>query len=354
MNPVSRRTFIGSAVAGSVGLLTAGTLKCAGGATNTSIFTPRMAVNPAIDNLRVVCGVNPAMITGNPTGWEMEGQNRCITADQVERTMDAMACSLTGKNAAADAWATIFRKPETKSWEAVKVAIKVNCIAKNHPRVAVVNHVCTVLNRLGVVPGNTIIYDGCHNAAPFYGAYVGKGLPVGVVVSDKNSAMGGMMKISIPAPKAGSYNCSRVLADGTIDILVNIAVNKGHDQSLGKTTLTLKNHAGTFEPKVIHTGGGLDYILAFNKSNAIWGGTPVRQQLCIVDTLWGSVDGPFATPDKRLDRLVMGTFSGAVDYLTAKKIREPLMGAQHGSIERFVTEFGYEEKELGDLVTFTV
>jgi hypothetical protein len=87
----------------------------------------------------------------------------------------------------------------------------------------------------------------------------------------------------------------------------------------------------------------------------LWGGSPVRQQLCIVDSIWGSKKGgPFVIPDIRLDRLVMGTFSGAVDYLTAKKIREPLMGVTHGPIDRFLSNFGYTENEITGWETVSV
>jgi hypothetical protein len=319
------------------------------------VYVPRMAVNPAIDNLRVVCGMNPAMVKGDPASWEMAAQNEPVDGAQVDRTLDAMAVRLSGKADAAEAWKTIFRKPEAKGWPSVIAAIKVNCIGKNHPRVAVVNKICVELNKLGVDFKNVYIYDGCHNAGPLYSPFVGIGLPAGVVVSDKDKAMGGTVKIAIPDKKNGSFHCTKMIADGTVDILVNIAMNKSHDSKLGETTLTLKNHAGTFEPKHIHFGGGLDYILAFSKSNALWGGSPVRQQLCIVDSIWGSKKGgPFVIPDTRLDRLVMGTFSGAVDYLTAKKIREPLMGVTHGPIDRFLTDFGYTENEKFEWETVTI
>lgn len=351
MAPNSRRDFIRQATLGAGALMTASLLSPTKVLATPFSWTARKAVNPEIDNLRVVCGVNPAMITGDPLGWDMEGQNKPVSPEQVARTLDAMACLLAQKQAAADGWKLIFRKPESKSWASVKAAIKVNCIAKNHPRVAVVNKICVELNRLGVPFENIIIFDGVHDASAFYSAYVGKGLSAGVIVSEKHKALGGTMKLSIPEPHPGNFSCSRALVDGSIDILVNIAVNKGHDEKLGKATLTLKNNAGTFDPKPIHIGGGLDYVLAFNKSDAFWGGTPVRQQLCIVDSLWGSVQGPWAVPDKRLDRMVMGVFSGAVDYLTVKKIREPLLNAEHKNVARYVTEFGYAEQELGDLVT---
>jgi hypothetical protein len=325
------------------------------GETKKHVYVPRMTVNPDIDNLRVVCGVNPAMIRGEPSSWEMAAQNDPIDSAQVDRTLDAMAIALSRKADAPAGWKTIFRKPARKEWSSVNAAIKVNCIGKNHPRVAVVNKICAELNRLGVRYENIRIYDGTHNAWPFYSPYVGKGLPAGVIVSDGNKSMGGVVKLAIPEKGNGAYKCTRMIADGSIDILVNIAVNKNHNPDFGGTTLTLKNHAGTFEPRHIHTGGGFDYILAFSKSDALWGGSPVRQQLCIVDSLWGSTaGGPFVVPDKRLDRIVMGTFSGAVDYLTAKNIREPLMSATHGPIDRFVKDFGYAENEMTGWESITV
>jgi hypothetical protein len=320
------------------------------------VFVPRMTVNPDIDNLRVICGVNKAMITREPASWDMAGQNGPVDGAQVERTLDAVAISLTRKAIAPEAWKTIFRKPESKTWDAVKAAIKVNGLGKNHPRLSVVNKICVELNKLGVLYRNMYIYDGSHDAGTLYSPFVGKGLPAGVIVSNKDDALSGTMKTDIPEKgKLQSYKCTRMIADGSIDILVNIAVNKNHDKNLGGATLTLKNHAGTFEPLHIHMGGGLDYILGFSKSDALWGGNPVRQQLCIVDSLWGSTKGgPFVIPDKRLDCLVMGTFSGAIDYLTAKKIREPLMGAEHGPIDRFVKDFGYEENEMTGWESITI
>jgi hypothetical protein len=60
--------------------------------------------------------------------------------------------------------------------------------------------------------------------------------------------------------------------------------------------------------------------------------------------------GPFGVPNKVVNRLVMGTFSPAVDYLTAKKIREPVMGVTHENLGRFLTEFGYSETSKLDYV----
>ncbi len=361
MEPISRRNFVKTTLISAGGILAAGQPVFSGSNSTTQAYFPGMVVNPDIDNLRVVCGVNKAMVSGAPSGWSMTGQNSVVNGAEVDRTLDASVMSLASKVNAADAWKTIFRKPESKNWDTVKAAIKVNCIGYNHPRLAIVNKCCIELNKLGVKYENIYIYDGSQNAGQIYSPFIGKGLPEGVIIGNRNDALGGTVQIEIPI-KDGfkSYECTRMIADGSIDILINIAVNKGHDWDLGGTTLTLKNHAGTFDPWPIHRDGNrdglrLDYILGFSKSNALWGGNPVRQQLCIVDSLWGSSRGdPNAIPDKQLDCLVIGTFSGAVDYLTAKKIREPLLGAAHGPVDLFVKSFGYKEKELKRLIMVTL
>jgi hypothetical protein len=222
------------------------------------------------------------------------------------------------------------------------VAIKPNCFLQNNSRVAVINAVCKALFGLGVQPSNIIIYDGGDDTKGKYGPFVGSGLPAGIITSRGNSAMGGTISTPVPKPHKGMFKCTAAVANGTIDILVNIAVNKG--SAFAGFTMTLKNHAGTFEPMPIHLGGGLGYILAFNKSEAILGGTPVRQQLCIVDSIWGMTGGPFGVPNKRPCALAMGTFAPAVDYIVARRIREPMMGCTHPeSLNRIMSEFGYSD-----------
>jgi hypothetical protein len=113
----------------------------------------------------------------------------------------------------------------------------------------------------------------------------------------------------------------------------------------------MKNHAGTFEmPVTKHFNGGLKYIIAFNKSRAILGGSPVRQQLCIVDSLWAMKKGPPGVPTKRPCALSMGTFGPAVDWTVAKRLREPLFGFKHPDfLSMILTEFGYRPAEFENL-----
>jgi hypothetical protein len=264
--------------------------------------------------------------------------------------MDELAKSLARKDDADDAWGTILRKPPSKSWNRVRAAIKVNCIhLQNMPRIAIVDKVCKELIRMGVPAASITIYDGRHNAGRggAYAGYPGRGLPQGVVVSNRNGSLGGTTQASIPQPRRGNFSCTADIATGAVDILVNCAVNKGHSSSRGSCTLHMKNHYGTFDPQPGHSGDQFAYLIAINKSDAILGGDPPRQQLCILDSIWAMTHGPTGGPPNRAPhRILMGTFGPAVDYLTAKKVREAEMGANHSPyLDRFLTSFGYTENQ---------
>ncbi len=348
MESLSRRTFIQNSAL--LTLLSSVYPKQLFAASHSTGWEPRRPVNPQIDNMRVVSAVNPLMITRNPQSWQPEDQNAVISISEVDRTLDSMAVSLSQKSDPHQAWASVFQKPKEKKWQDLKVAIKVNCNSKNNARIAIISKICRELNMLGIPFNKMVIYDGRSNAWPTYSPFIGKGFPDGVIVSEGNKSLGGMAKVSLPWNETKKYKCTKAMVDGSVDILVNIANNKGCDKAFGQTTLTLKNHAGTFEPMPLHLGGGIDYLLAFNRSKEIMGTAVARQQLCIVDSLWGMRKGPFGVPEERLDRIVMGTFSPAVDYLTAKKIREPLLGVSHTNIERFLTDFGYTTGDINDFV----
>jgi hypothetical protein len=140
--------------------------------------------------------------------------------------------------------------------------------------------------------------------------------------------------------------------------MVNIAVNKGHSQSQnGYVTLTMKNHLGTVN---VNNCPNMNRLYLMNTCDAIVGGDPPRQQLCIVDSLWGQKDGPDGSPgdwigdgeDPNVYRLIMGTFGPAVDYLTIKKVREPEIHATHNStVDQYLTSFGYTAQQQSDLLT---
>jgi hypothetical protein len=250
-----------------------------------------------------------------------------------------MAMQLANQTTADAAWKAIFRS--SKAWAATKVAIKVNAIeSKNMARVAVVQKFCTVLAGLGVLPANIIIYDGqatyaggASNYTTFFGLNDPSKTPA--VVSTNNSALGGTISAAIPG--GSSANCTANIANGTIDILINIANNKGHDL-MGRATLSMKNHFGTFAPK-----HDINYLFNINKSDAILGGNPVRQQLCFIDSLFANKLSNMGAPDAMPCYLVMGVFAPAVDYLTIKKVREGVQGWTHdaATIDSYMTTFGY-------------
>jgi predicted NAD-dependent protein-ADP-ribosyltransferase YbiA (DUF1768 family) len=336
-----------------------------------------MQIHPEIDNTRVAFCHDPSMISGNPVDWStIEAQNEMVVPDRVHENMDKMAMAIAEKATPEDAWAAIFRKPESKEWNEVKVAVKINSVEERHlNRLAVIEKVCLAIIDLGVLNENITIYDaswgisGTENYMNLYETdYAMQRLPPGVQIS---TTLGGE-RVPITLPDSSEEPCTPQLADGTIDILINIAVNKGHGISYsGRFTLTLKNHLGSlvFLHPGAQNGGDLPQItpklIAMNQSTAILGeGDPPRQQLCIVDSLWASTGGPHDTPNRAPCCLVMGTFSPIVDYLTVRRIREERPENQGGTpygmgmtdtdeevLGRFLSDFGYdmEAEEIRDL-----
>jgi hypothetical protein len=317
----------------------------------------RTDVNPAISNLRVVCCFDPTMTTGDYLKNTMAAQNAMVVASRVQLNLDEMAKSLAQKSSSAEAWKTIFQKPSGKEFTSAKVAIKLNCKTNggapsgspmNNPRIAIIDKVCKELNNLGVPYGNITLYDAtaAEDASYLYGSFVGNGIPAGVKVSGTSGVFRSMTSATIPYPAQPTTQCVQELVNNSVDILIDITINKAHSYPhTGYCSLTMKNHLGTFAPQPHET----DYLLAVNKSDAILGGTPPRQQLCIVDSLWSNVSGGPTDPvTVRPDRIIMGTFGPALDYLTVKKIREEVMGATHDEtiIARFLTDFGYQASDV--------
>lgn len=317
-------------------------------------FPNQKIINPAIDNLRVVCCHDPNMVTGTPTSWNtIADQNEYAVVEQIQGNIDQMAMALAEKDTPKEAWEAIFQKPASKQWSEVKVAIKVNAktrsgIPKNNPRLATIDKICKAINSLGVPMQSIIIYDGDdEEASALYEDYIGNGLPSDVIVSQRNDALGGTMSTPVPAPWSRNVNCTRDIANGTIDLLVNLTVNKGSHDWTGPATITIKNHLGTFAPT-----HDFDFMVGITKSDAIVGGTPVRQQLCFVDSIYACRTGPSDPPSHAPHRLVMGVCSPVVDYLVIKKIREDVMNVTHTSsiVNRYLTDFGYSTNDVSDFI----
>jgi len=389
---LNRRDFLKKTAVGTAGL-TAGLslLKPdkAQAATGGWPATGTMDINPNISNLRVVCMYDPKMIiNAGLNSWSVDDFVNAVSKTTIDTDMDQMAMSLAQKTTATEAWSTIFQLPAGKTWAQVKVAIKVNtCNGQSQPRPPVVGKICTVLNTLGVPGANIIIYDGAlgtcqtlndgfskYFSASGTGTYNGYTLYPGVVSSGSGD-LGGTTAVAVPN-LSGTYNCPADFANGTIDIIVNIAVNKGHNSpyknetgqgNTGGCTLCHKNHFGTFPinhnngsykagvtvitPADVTSPSNGDTSVYYSMSNAIVGGTPVRQQLCIVDSLWADNNGnPNDAPSLVPARIVMGTFAGAVDYATCvylKNSTDPGCGGPDanldltGQVARFLTLYGY-------------
>jgi hypothetical protein len=331
-----RRDFLKIAAAGAAGLA----LTRADKAFAAWPGTGTLAVNPNISNMRVVSCVDTTMVKSTPA-MTFAGQNAAIDSARVQANMDAMAMQLANQTTADAAWKAIFRTGKG-SWAATKVAIKINAAeAKNMAHIAILQKLCTILVGYGVLPANIVIYDGqiFNSGAANYASYVSltDTTKVLAVLSNLSSALGGMANAAIPG--GSSTTCAADIANGVIDIVINIASNKGHDMAFnGGTTLCMKNHFGTFAPK-----HDVNYMFNINKSDALLGGNPVRQQLCFVDSLFANKTKNMGTPEVMPCYLIMGVFAPAVDYLTVKKVREAVLGCTHDAaiINSYLTTFGY-------------
>jgi uncharacterized membrane protein YgcG len=343
--PIERRDFLRLTAAGATGLVLSRSHRAHAAWPSSG----SMAINPSISNLRVIGLVDPAMLPTKPSSTSFADENAAVDAAKVAANLDLMAMWLTQRCTADEAWQTIFRS--SKPWSSTVVAIKVNAAEpKNSPRVAVVDKIARVLNGFGVPAANISIYDRA--AVNSYSSYCSRtDTSKTPAVIDMN--MGG--QVDTPLPDGTTAPCAKKIADGTVDILVNVGVNKGHE-AFGGATLCLKSHFGTFAPNHFcppsdagnfcsnpDTAKFYNYIFTISKSDAIIGGAPPRQQLCIVDSIIANKKTNTGDPESMPCYLVMGTFGPAVDYLTIKKIREEVMGATHNATvtNMYMTQYGY-------------
>jgi len=352
---LTRRHFLQGAVVGATAL----------GLGPSSFLSPRFArasgkqalFHPQVDGLRVAGVHDPAMTR--------EVRPRCGWAEQEERVVDRvveahidrMALALTGESDAGKAWDRIFVKPQDKPWNRVVVAVKTNNLGRQHTHGAVMRKICSVLTeRMGIRPESIFIYDGSHGKdidrkTPF------QDLIPGVQVVNKWGGINTPVKVPAPWNKGnGEADCVRAVAVGEVDILVNMAVCKGHAKQFGGFTMTMKNHFGTFDPEWGHRDHATDYLLAINKTPQILGAVSdltgrihhPRQQLCIVDALWASQDGPGAGSSAQPNRLFMGTLSPVLDYQVATRFRRDIMNwpIDEQVTGRFLSAFGLSPEDL--------
>jgi hypothetical protein len=354
MEKISRRSFIKkAAVMGA--LLSSGPMVFVPEARAS--WAKKTLIHPEVDNMRVVGITDPSMTKSVETNVDWIRQEELVVTGVVWENMDKMACGLVDTGNVEQAWRTTFIKPPRKPWSEAVVAVKTNHIARQHTHSAVMSKVCHVLTGIiGVKPSNIHIYDGCHGGditddTPF------KGLPEGTRIENR---WGGINTYAVvPRPwKDGESKakCLKHLVNGSVDILINISMCKGHSRSYGGFTMTMKNHFGTFSPSPGHGDQPLEYLLGLNQTEEILGamdkktGTVLypRQQLCIVDALWASKSGPGGNPSHQPNFIAMGVASPVVDYLMATQFRKAKMGwsINMDATTRFLTEFGYSESDL--------
>jgi hypothetical protein len=317
----------------------------------------KMVVHPNVDNLRVVGITDTAMTKAKEPDSTWLDQDKLVVKEPVWKNIDKLACGLAETKNSTEAWRSIFIRPPSKSWSDTTVAIKTNNIAWQHTRSAVMAKIChTLTDVLGVNPSNISIYDACHGGDMLLKtAFIG--LPEGCRIESK---WGGSSTLtSIPAPwKNGreKSKCLKHLVNGSVDILINIALCKGHSRRFGGFTMTMKNHFGTFDPDPGHERGSQDYLIAINRTLEILGKMEKqtgkvlfpRQQLCLVDALWASKGGPGGNSTHQPNFLAMGVLSPIVDYLLATKFRGEKMGWRPNMkmTNRMLTDFGYDKRDL--------
>jgi hypothetical protein len=320
-------------------------------------WAPKTVIHPNVDNLRVVGITDPRMTTAAEPASSWTRQNELVATEIVWENIDRLASALAQTPNPEDAWRTVFVKPSEKSWSDTVVALKTNNISQQHTRSAVMAKLThTLTDTIGVKPVNIHIYDACHGgdmaeSTPF------NGLPEGIRVEDtwgRSTA-----STAVPAPwkkNGGTSQCVKHLVDGSVDILINIAMCKGHSQRFGGFTMTMKNHFGTFSPGPGHQRGSEDYLIAINQTPEILGPMDEqtgrvlypRQQLCFIDALWASKGGPGGKPSHQPNFLAMGVTSPVVDYQIATRFRDEKMGWQPNPkmTRRMLLDFGYDESEL--------
>jgi hypothetical protein len=354
MTEISRRSFIKNAMVVGVAITAFPTVLIRRARAS---WTERTPVHPNVDNLRVVGITDSRMTKAIEPSISWARQEGLVIRDIVWENMDKLACALAQTRDAKGAWEAIFIKPPRKSWSETVVAIKTNNIGRQHTRSGVMSKVChTLTDQMGVNPTNIHIYDGSHGSnlsrnTPF------AGLPKGCRIEDKWGGIGTSTMVSGPWKYAGTKSeCVKYLVDGTVDILINIAMCKGHSQRFGGFTMTMKNHFGTFSPMPGHRDGSLGYLFAINQTPEILGPMDKRtrkvlyprQQLCLIDALWASKSGPGGNPSHQPNFLAMGVLSPVVDYQVATRFRRDRMGWQPnmGVTRQMLTSFGYDESDL--------
>jgi hypothetical protein len=354
MPDTTRRQFLkAAAVAGGIAAVPSLFIRKAG-----AQWARKSIIHPNINNARVVALADPRMTKAKQPVATWSRQEELVELKFVWENIDRLACALTETRNPEEAWRAIFVRPPQKSWSDTVVAVKTNHMGTlQHTRSAVLSKICAVLTKqFQIKPHNIHIYDAADGASmektPF------RGLPQGCRIEGD---WGGITTSTlVPEPwkdGGGRSKCLKHLVNGSIDILINVALCKGHNDVYGGFSMTMKNHLGTFAPSPAHEKGALEYLIAVNQTPEILGPMDTRtgkilfprQQLCLVDALWASELGPSGYPRSQPNLLAMGVLSPVMDYLLATRFRAEKMGwdVNRDAARRMVREFGYDENDLG-------
>jgi hypothetical protein len=362
----SRRNFLKASVVGTASLAIAGPMvkKARGADVNVRLINiSQTPINQDIDNLRVAYITDAAMVRSStwPGFATFNDPNNTTTGcvySIVKANMDKLACALANKADAQQAWSTILKIPSNKTWATAKAAIKINGIGSAttslHASVPILAKLIEVLMSKGMPAANITIFDMTQNVGAIYNNFKGDGKPIPAAVVFGG---GGGDNVAV-FPAGWKMNATKWLAD--CDIFINVANNKGHDQTdnYSGVTMCLKNNFGT----VNFGHNGMDQLAAANSCDYVLGNIPTtypaKAQLCIVDSLWlgnvGSWAGD-ASNNNNANSIVMGTFAGAVDYVATRLIRMPKLpgGINTGIVDQFLTKFGYTAADGTTITTKT-
>jgi hypothetical protein len=184
----SRRNFLKTSVAGAAGAIVGGISVKNASASSGGAWVDGMQIHPTINNLRVVCAYDQALSTADGSS------NNAL----VEQYLDKMAIALAQKPTAAEAWATILRKPANKAWSDVVVGIK--AVGMKYT----VTKLTKVLTALGVnVAQNAYYFDGFScvyflpDAPMQFSSEAGQGTSLNGQPRDK---LHGIMNAPVPYP----------------------------------------------------------------------------------------------------------------------------------------------------------
>lgn len=365
-----RRNFLKTSAIGAAGFAIMGPTarKAHADTINTTLVNlSTTPINQNVDNLRVaylqdapaktVTATSMVRSTNYP-GWASFNNPTNTTTgvnySLVKTYMDSLACALAAKTDPATAWATLLQKPASKTWATTTAVIKPNAFENMNPCVPIVSKICEVLIGFGMPAANITLCDN--------GGDCSKWLGTGMCPAGVKSSGGLANTVVFPASAGGeSFGASSTVA--TADILVSIGCNKGHDQwvEYSGVTMSQKNTKGILwfscNNNVANPAAlGIQHLVNNNSCSYLLGNIPTtypaKMQLYIVDSLWMGDNGDWTgniTSGNNGNAIVMGTFGGAVDYFTTMKIRSQIFqaggnagaGWNQSIVNNFIPGYGY-------------